>query len=71
MASRYWGKLSHSQVMPSASALPGMSSTPSISSMSHCSRPGRTGAKPTPQLPLTTVVTPCRLDGANVSSQLT
>ena len=26
-------------------------------------RPGRTGAKPTPQLPLTTVVTPCQADG--------
>ena len=24
---------------------------------------GRTGAKPTPQLPMTAVVTPCQLDG--------
>ena len=40
--------------MPSVSAVPGMSSTPSISSISHFSVPGRTGAKPTPQLPVTT-----------------
>ena len=37
--------------MPSASAVPGMSSTPSIRPMSHSSAPGRTGANPTPQLP--------------------
>ena len=71
MASRYSGKLSQPQVMPSVSAVPGMSSTPSISSMSHCSRPGCTGAKPTPQFPLTTVVTPCMLDGSSRPSQLT
>ena len=35
------------QVMPSLSAVPGMSSTPSIKAMSHSSVPGRTGAKPT------------------------
>ena len=32
---------------------------------------GATGANPTPQLPLTTVVTPCRLDGSSSASQLT
>ena len=32
---------------------------------------GRTGAKPTPQLPVTTVVTPCPLDGSSRLSQLT
>ena len=58
------------QLMPSASAVPGMSSTPSISSISHCSRPGATGAKPTPQLPPTTVVTPCRHDGSSSGSQV-
>ena len=36
-ASRYSGKLSQSHSMPSASAVPGMSSTPSINSISHCS----------------------------------
>ena len=50
--------VSQPQVMPSVSAVPGMSSTPSISLISHSSLPGRTGAKPTPQLPATMVVTP-------------
>ncbi len=31
---------------------------------------GLTGAKPTPQLPITTVVTPCQLDGAKTGSQV-
>ena len=69
-ASRYSGKDSHCQSMPSQSAVPGMSSTPSISSMSSCSPPGRTGANPTPQLPTTTVVTPCQHDGASCASHV-
>ena len=56
--------------MPSWSAVPGMSSTASISSIRKSSLPGRTGAKPTPQLPITTVVTPCQLDGASIGSQV-
>ncbi len=52
-----------SQASPSCSTVPGMSSTPSISSMSRSWSAGRTGANPTPQLPLTTVVTPCQADG--------
>ena len=48
---------------PRASTAPGMSSTPSISSMSRSWSAGCTGAKPTPQLPTTTVVTPCHDDG--------
>ena len=40
----------------------GMSSTDSISSASHDSWPGRTGANVTPQLPSTTDVTPCQHD---------
>ena len=39
--------------MPSCSAVPGMSSTPSISSIRKSCSAGRTGAKPTPQLPIT------------------
>ncbi len=62
-ASRYSGKLSHCHWMPSASAVPGMSSTPSISSISHWRRSGLAGAKPTPQLPITTVVTPFQPEG--------
>ena len=42
-----------------------MSSTPSISSISRSWSAGRTGANPTPQLPITAVVTPCQLDGAS------
>ena len=57
--------------MPSASAVPGMSSTPSMSWMSHSSAPGRTGANPTPQLPMTTVVTPCQHDGVSSGSHVT
>ena len=69
-ASRYSPKLSHSQSMPSSSTAPGMSSTPSISEMRRGCASGRTGAKPTPQLPMTAVVTPCQLDGAMRSSQV-
>ena len=47
-----------------------MSSTPSISCTSQASSPARTGAKPTPQLPPTTVVTPCQLDGVSQGSQV-
>ncbi len=47
-----------------------MSSTPSISSISSSWSIVRTGAKPTPQLPITTVVTPCQDDGTSRSSQV-
>ena len=56
-------KLSQFQRSPSWSTVPGMSSTPSISSIRRSWSAGRTGANPTPQLPLTTVVTPCHADG--------
>ncbi len=69
-ASRYSGKVSHSQRMPSCRAVPGMSSTPSMSSISQSRLAGSTGAKPTPQLPITTVVTPCQPDGASSGSQV-
>ena len=48
---------------------PGMSSTPSISSTSLSRSAGLQGAKPTPQLPITAVVTPCHEDGAIRLSQ--
>ena len=48
---------------------PGISSTPSISSMSFCRSAGLQGAKPTPQLPMTTVVTPWSDEGAISESQ--
>src|SRR6476646_7967428 len=56
--------------MPSDSALPGMSSTPSISPMSQSWRVGDAGAKPTPQFPSTAVVTPCQHDGVRCGSQV-
>ena len=45
-ASRYSGNVSQSHVSPSASAVPGMSSTPSSSPMSQSWRSARAGAKP-------------------------
>ena len=69
-SSRYSGKVSQFQVMPSASAVPGMSSTPSMSWMSQSRLSGRAGAKPTPQLPMTMVVTPCQLEGVTSGSQV-
>ena len=71
MASRYSGKVSQPHLMPSCSAVPGMSSTPSMSCTSHSRLSGATGAKPTPQLPSTRVVTPCQLVGERVGSQVT
>ena len=68
-ASRYWPNVSHCQSMPSCSAVPGMSSTASMTSIRKSSEPGRTGAKPTPQLPMTAVVTPWCADGAISASQ--
>ena len=65
-ASRYSPKLSHDHSIPSSSTAPGMSSTPSMREMSRSWASGRTGAKPTPQLPITAVVTPCQLLGVDV-----
>jgi hypothetical protein len=48
----------------------GMSSMPSISRTRLSRDPGRHGAKPTPQLPMTTVVTPCPDDGPSVCSHV-
>jgi tripartite-type tricarboxylate transporter receptor subunit TctC len=48
-----------------------MSSTPSIRPISQSRRSGLTGAKPTPQLPIITVVTPCHDDGRQEGSQVT
>ena len=55
---------------PAASAGPGMSSTPSINPISQSWRSGVAGAKPTPQLPITTVETPCHSEGASSGSQV-
>src|SRR5438067_1349831 len=47
-----------------------MSSTASIKSISSVRCSGRTGAKPTPQLPNRIVVTPCQEEGASTGSQV-
>ncbi len=65
------GNDSHAQRIPSESADPGMSSTPSLRATSRSRSASRTGAKPTPQLPMTQVVTPCIAEGESVSSQVT
>ena len=41
---------------------------PSIRLIRKSLVPGRTGANPTPQLPMTTVVTPCNDEGASCES---
>ncbi len=58
--------------MPSCSAVPGMSSTSSITAISAscASDVGWQGAKPTPQLPITTVVTPWLDAGISRESQV-
>ena len=48
-----------------------MSSTPSIRPISQSCRSGEAGANPTPQLPVTMVVTPWELLGASTSSHVT
>jgi hypothetical protein len=48
-----------------------MSSTPSISWISQSRLAGSAGAKPTPQLPMTMVVTPCHELGVTSGSQVT
>jgi hypothetical protein len=47
-----------------------MSSTPSIRRISMSWSPGRQGAKPTPQLPITQVVTPCQEVGESWAAQV-
>ena len=66
----YSANVSQPHASPSASAVPGMSSTPSISAISRARSAGRHGAKPTPQLPIATVVAPCRVAGISAPSQL-
>jgi hypothetical protein len=70
-ASRYSGKVSNVQGMPANSASTDMPSTFS-SVLAIVSRPtGRVGAIPNPQLPITTVVTPCHEEGVRLGSHST
>ena len=68
--SRYSGNVSQVQGSPSVITTPGMSSTPAITSTSTSWSSVRHGAKPTPQLPITAVVTPCADDGVMRSDQM-
>ena len=69
-ASRYCGNVSQFQGTPAAITTSGMSSTPSISVMRAWRCSSRAGAKPTPQLPITTLVTPWPDEGASRFSQV-
>ena len=65
----YSGKVSQSQVMPFDSTSKGMASTLTRSRIAISRVSGRQGAMPTPQLPITTLVTPCHDDGVTAPSQ--
>ena len=69
-ASRYSGKLCQFHGTPSCMTISGMSSTPSITFIRVWRSCGRHGAKPTPQLPISTVVTPWPDEGEKRWSQV-
>ena len=68
-ASMNCGKVSQSQVMPLFSTSKGMPSTLTRSFMAISRVSGLHGAMPTPQLPITTLVTPCQEEGVTAPSQ--
>ena len=70
-ASRYSGKVSQRQSMPAIIASLGMSSTASRHSANHSLASGLHGASAKPQLPITTVVTPCQHEQLPSGSQAT
>ena len=65
----YSGKLSQSQVIPRSSTSNGIASTFTRSRIAISRTAGRHGAMPTPQLPITTEVTPCQEEGVTAPSQ--
>ena len=58
--SRNSGKVTQSQSMPSFIESKGIASTRDMLSMARSRFSGATGAKPKPQLPSTSEVTPCQ-----------
>jgi hypothetical protein len=58
--SRYSGIVSQSQFMPTFMDAKGIASVRVIVSIERSRKSGFTGAKPKPQLPSTTEVTPCQ-----------
>ena len=69
MLSRYSGKVTQSQGMPAAIVVARTASLRSSVSMARSRSSGLTGAKPKPQLPITTDVTPCQPDIVHQGSQ--
>ena len=57
------------QAMPACSTSKGIASTFTRSRIAISRASGRHGAMPTPQLPITTEVTPCHEDGVSAPSQ--
>ena len=60
--SRNSGNVTQSHGMPACMDAIGIASTRVMVSMARSRSAGRTGAKPKPQLPITTEVMPCQLD---------
>ena len=69
--SRYSEKVSHCQSMPSAMASAAMSSARSRLRTTRCRSSHRLGASVKPQLPITTLVTPCQQEQVPSGSQQT
>ena len=70
-AARYSPKERHLNSSPSSSASRGMASTRDSRPTRKSAADGSTGAREMPQLPATTVVTPCRGDGESDGSHRT
>ena len=70
-AARYSGKVSQRQSIPATMASLGMSSTASRHSANHSLASGLQGASANPQLPMTTLVTPCQQEQVPAGSHAT
>ena len=68
-ASRNSGKVTQFHGMPSFIEAIGIASTRVIDIIARSRSAGRTGAKPKPQLPITTEVMPCQDDSVQYGSQ--
>ena len=67
--SRNSGNVTQSQGMPSCIDLSGIASVRTMVSIARSRESGCTGAKPNPQFPMTTLVTPCHPDNEQYGSQ--
>ena len=66
-----WGKVSQSQVSAVCIERSGIASVRTIVSIARSRSCGLTGAKPKPQLPITTEVIPCQPEIVRYGSQKT